>query len=62
MYDTAEVILIHINPNIRRIGQEEAMHKKHKPIKLTRWPALVFSFNFNFLECGETESTWYVGH
>jgi hypothetical protein len=30
----AEVILNHVNPNIRGIGQGEAMHRKYKRLKL----------------------------
>jgi hypothetical protein len=30
----AETILNHVNPNVRGIGQEEAMHRKYKRLKL----------------------------
>jgi hypothetical protein len=30
----AEVILNHVNPNVRGIGQGEARHRKHKRLKL----------------------------
>jgi hypothetical protein len=30
----AEVILNHVNPNVRGIGQEEAMHSKYNGLKL----------------------------
>jgi hypothetical protein len=30
----AEVILNHVNPNVRSIGQGEAMHRKYKRLEL----------------------------
>jgi hypothetical protein len=30
----AEVVLNHVNPNVRGIGQVEAMHRKHERLKL----------------------------
>jgi hypothetical protein len=30
----AEVIQNHLNPNVQAIGQEEAMHRKYKRLKL----------------------------
>jgi hypothetical protein len=30
----AEVIQNHLNPNVRAIGQGDAMHRKHKRLKL----------------------------
>jgi hypothetical protein len=34
MRTQAEVILNHVNPNTRRTGQGEAMHKKYNRLKL----------------------------
>jgi hypothetical protein len=34
LHRQAEVIVIHVNPNLRGIGQGEAKHRKYKGLKL----------------------------
>jgi hypothetical protein len=43
-----EVILNHVNPKLRGIGQGEAMHRKYKRLKLGSGHAYDHSADYNF--------------